>query len=68
MTIQSVYAFLNLKFEHDEILMPIKKQSNDINERWYFYYNCLPENLIKQYSELRVRIRKLIQLKLKGYN
>lgn len=60
-TIQGIYEFLGIEFNHPTLAIPTQKQANSINERWVRYYSLIPEDLLGQYSSLRVNTRKWLE-------
>ncbi|NEN88245.1 MAG: hypothetical protein F6K48_04670 [Okeania sp. SIO3H1] len=51
--------------ELNDIKVSLHKQSNHINDRWEKYYNLIPENLLKNYSQLRSRLKQYFKKGLK---
>lgn len=60
--ILKVLDFLDCKLKSGKMIeMPIKKQSNEVNQAWYRCYNYIPEGLLANYSKMRASIRQLIR-------
>ncbi len=46
--------------EPNQIKVSLQKQSNHINDRWEQYYNLIPENLLKNYSQFKGLLKRYL--------
>ncbi|MEO0760069.1 MAG: Stf0 family sulfotransferase [Cyanobacteria bacterium J06648_16] len=54
------FVDINADDETFEFSPLTKKQGNKLNERWFNYYNFIPESVLATYSLLRAQARKMI--------
>lgn len=47
--------------EPNQIQVSLKKQSNNLNERWEKYYNLMPKTLLKNYSQFRSKLKQYLK-------